>query len=58
MIRFTAINSYGNNFYLDNIQVNGQNILSTTELNNTKINISIYPNPSNGILNIRSDEKI
>ena len=57
MIRFTAINDYGNNFYLDNIQVNGQNILSTTELNNTKINISIYPNPSNGILNIRSDEK-
>ena len=31
MFRFTAINDYGNNFYLDNINVNGQNILEISE---------------------------
>tara|TARA_B100000902_G_scaffold70982_1_gene76554 strand:- start:3436 stop:6753 length:3318 start_codon:yes stop_codon:yes gene_type:complete len=28
LVRFTAINDYGNNFFLDNIKVNGKNILN------------------------------
>ena len=46
MIRFVAINGYGNNFYLDNINVigdpSGQIILPSPI-------IKVYPNPSNGL---------
>jgi len=53
MIRFAAINDYGNRFFMDNVTINGLNILNTS---NTKhINTSIYPNPSKGKFTIRTN---
>ena len=57
MIRFVAINDYGNHFYMDNVTINGQNIILGFEEELTEHNISIYPNPTKGILNIRTDAK-
>lgn len=46
MIRFVAINGYGNNFYMDNINIDGEFTgLDVSELDN----IAVYPNPSQGI---------
>ena len=54
MVRFVAINDYGNHFYMDNININGQNILAIDEIEST-FNTSIYPNPTKGIFNIKTD---
>ncbi len=55
MVRFVAINDYGNHFYMDNININGQNILSIEEGESINSNTLIYPNPTKGIFNIRTD---
>ena len=55
MIRFTAINDYGNNFFLDNIKINGDNI---NGLNSQIQNLSfiLYPNPNNGEFILDTDQ--
>ena len=55
MVRFAAINDYGNHFYIDNININGQNILSIEESEIINTNTLIYPNPTKGIFTIRTD---
>jgi len=55
MVKFVAINDYGNRFFMDNININGQNIITIEEVENTNINTSIYPNPNKGIFSIRTD---
>ena len=54
MIRFVAINDYGNRFFMDNVKVNGQNILSLEEKEKSH-DLKIYPNPTNGMLNIKTN---
>lgn len=44
MVRFVGINAWGNNLYLDNVNI--QTNLSLAE--NGSIDFNIYPNPSNG----------
>lgn len=44
-IRFVGLNGWGNNFYMDNVNVTGQ--LSGLE-ENGMVEVSIYPNPSKG----------
>ena len=58
MIRFVAINDYGNRFFMDNININGKNILSIENLNTNKsqFNISIFPNPSSENIKITSNQ--
>ena len=56
LIRFVAINDYGNRFFMDNVKVNGQNILSV-EREEVSSNCRIYPNPSEGILNVKTNFK-
>jgi hypothetical protein len=53
MLRFVAINDYGNRFFMDNVNINGQNILAIQET--TTFHTSIYPNPTKGIFTIRTD---
>ena len=55
MVRFVAINDYGNHFYLDNVNIDGQNIIIGLDDEITEFNTSIYPNPTKGIFNIRTD---
>ena len=45
MIRFVGINGWGNNFYMDNINVLGE-LNTITEIE--EVNVQIYPNPSHG----------
>ena len=55
MVQFVAINDYGNRFFMDNVNINGQNILAIEDHDNTDYHTSIYPNPSKGIFSIRTD---
>ena len=54
MVRFVAINDYGNRFFMDNININGQNILQVQESEDS-FHTFIYPNPTKGIFKIRTD---
>jgi len=56
MVRFVAINDYGNHFYMDNVNINGQNILAIDDIA-SPFHTSIYPNPTKGVFNIRTDAK-
>ena len=53
MVRFVAINDYGNHFYLDNININGINIV-LEENNIYETHTSIFPNPTKGKIKIRT----
>lgn len=48
---FIAINGYGNNLYIDNIGV-GKSLLDIKKLKDFGNEMTIYPNPTNDILNI------
>jgi len=53
-VKFKGYNGYGNNIYLDNIELNNQDCTGGTtqvmELSN--LEIGLYPNPSNGTATI------
>ncbi|MDC1062859.1 T9SS type A sorting domain-containing protein [Flavobacteriales bacterium] len=53
MLRFVAINDYGNQFYLDNININGDNIVTNKNIKN--YSLRLYPNPSKGIFSVLSN---
>lgn len=53
LIRFVAINAWGNNFYLDNINVTGAVVVPEQ---NTVPKVAVYPNPSTGLVRIEASE--
>jgi len=55
MVGFVAINDYGNRFFMDNVNINGQNIITSLEDENNTFHTSIFPNPTKGVFNIRTD---
>ena len=48
-------NDYGNRFFMDNVNINGQNILAIEEKENKTFHTSIFPNPTQGLFTIRTD---
>ena len=54
IIRFVAINDYGNNFYLDNVNISGKNILDSKNYN-LDDEITIFPNPSTGTFRVMTN---
>ena len=54
MLKFVAINNFGNNFFLDNIKINGSNIVSIGS-KDYGYNFMLYPNPNNGKFNIETN---
>jgi photosystem II stability/assembly factor-like uncharacterized protein/PKD repeat protein len=52
MFRFVAVNGWGNNFYLDNVNLFSQ--LDVDELENENL-IHVYPNPNNGTFHLKTD---
>ena len=54
MLRFVGINDFGNNFYLDNLELNGLNVLGINDEEKIS-NTIIYPNPSNGVFSIKTN---
>jgi PKD repeat protein len=55
LVKIQFENGGGNNFYIDDIQVTSDNV-SITEYDLAK-NISVFPNPSNGVVNVRFNQE-
>ena len=47
-LRFVGINGWGNNFFMDNINVSGQ----LSGVDQLELPFSVYPNPNNGLFTI------
>jgi hypothetical protein len=58
LVKFTATSSFGNNLYIDNVnlrQLDPPIVLpnAINDLKNNNVNLSIFPNPTNGETNLR-----
>jgi hypothetical protein len=53
MVRFVSINDYGNLFYMDNVNIKGENILSNIFLSDEE-HLQIFPNPNDGKFSIQT----
>ncbi|MFT4526901.1 MAG: hypothetical protein ACI85F_003082, partial [Bacteroidia bacterium] len=53
MIRFVGVNGWGNNFFLDNVNVDGLNTVGMAQLL-SKGDVRVYPNPANDQLYLQS----
>ncbi|MEN8810085.1 MAG: Omp28-related outer membrane protein [Flavobacteriales bacterium] len=51
LIKFTGTSNYGNNLYLDNIRIVDA-VTSSINENESSTSLNIYPNPSNGMVNL------
>ncbi|MGI8892081.1 MAG: S8 family serine peptidase [Bacteroidia bacterium] len=61
MLKFVNINGYGNNLYIDNINIDF--FSSTEELLSSNADLNIYPNPTKGgfninLINLKGDIKL
>ena len=57
LVKFRATSDFGNNLYLDNVNLSQSNPLGTEPLKNNEVSVSIFPNPSNGETNLRINAK-
>ena len=53
-LRFVGINGWGNNFFMDNINVSGQ----LSGVDQLELPFSVYPNPNNGLFTISQNYQI
>jgi hypothetical protein len=51
MIEFRGVSAYGNDLYIDDIQVLNTTTVSVEEIDELT-SVNVYPNPSNGIANV------
>lgn len=49
LVKFRATSNFGNNLYLDNINLRQEDPVGIKAVNSSVLGISLYPNPSNGI---------
>lgn len=52
IVKFVTTNDNGNNMYLDNINLSQSNPTGINKVNAAQMNVSLYPNPTNGITNL------
>jgi hypothetical protein len=52
LIKFTAINNYENNMYLDNINIISTSTVGINNFDNKKLNLNLFPNPANETVHI------
>ena len=52
LVKFRATSAFGNNLYLDNVNLSQSNPVGIASFKNKEISISIFPNPSNGETNL------
>jgi hypothetical protein len=57
LVKFRATSDFGNNLYLDNVNLSQSNPLGTEPLKNNEVSVSIFPNPSNGETNLKINAK-
>ena len=53
IVKFVTTNDNGNNLYLDNINLSQSKPTGISTLTNAEVNLTLYPNPANGIANLR-----
>lgn len=53
LVKFTAVSSFGDNLYLDNINLKQNDPVGISEVKNNYVNIDLYPNPTKGETNLR-----
>jgi hypothetical protein len=53
LVKFVTTNDNGNNLYLDNINLSQSKPTGISSLNNAHVEVVLYPNPANGIANLR-----
>ena len=55
LVKFVATNANGNNMYIDNINLSQANSSTTglAKLKSQATNVSVFPNPSSGVTNIK-----
>lgn len=59
LIRFENYSDWGNNIYLDNININEQTVgIHEVATNNISLDFQISPNPSNGMFNLHFSQPI
>jgi hypothetical protein len=48
LVKFRATSDYGNNLYLDNINLRQEDPVGVKNINSNVVGVNLYPNPSNG----------
>lgn len=53
IVKFVTTNDNGNNMYLDNVNLAQPNPTGIRKLNASQMNVTLYPNPTNGITTVK-----
>jgi hypothetical protein len=57
LVKFKATSAYGNNLYLDNVNLSQSNPVGIASFKNNEVSVSIFPNPSNGETTVNINAK-
>ncbi len=53
LVKFTATSDYGNNLYVDNVNLKQENPTGISSVANNNVSVGVYPNPSNGETSVK-----
>ncbi len=57
LVKFVVTSDNGNNLFLDNINLSQSAPVGLVKTNASQVNVALYPNPTNGITNVRIQAK-